>query len=79
MTSAPIVAVEAGVFEIVTYRVFIKYCAFSKILKYSGRLLSLFSLGPSVCTRTRQVEHQRHSRTGRVQKNHKILREKHNI
>ena len=32
-----------------------------------------------VCTHTRQVEHQRRSRTGRVQKNHKILRKKHNI
>ena len=26
-----------------------------------------------VCTHTRQVEHQRCNRTGRVQKNHKIL------
>ena len=34
--------------------------------------LSLFSLGVSVCTHTRQVEHQRCRRTGRVQKNHKI-------
>ena len=33
--------------------------------------LSLFSLGVSVCTHTRHVEHQRCSRTGRVQKNHK--------
>ena len=41
--------------------------------------LSLFSLGVSVCTHTRQVEHQRWSRTGRVQKNHNILRKKHNI
>ena len=47
-------------------RVFIKYCVFSKILKYipdSG--LFLFSL--SVCAHTRQVEHTRCSRTGRVQ------------
>ena len=36
--------------------------------------LSLLSLGVSVCTHTRQVEHQRCSRTGRVQKNVKILR-----
>ena len=36
--------------------------------------LSLFSLGVSVCTHTRQVEHQRCSRTGRVKKNHNILR-----
>ena len=33
---------------------------------------TLFSLGVSVCTHTRQLEHQRCSRTGRVQKNHKI-------
>ena len=39
---------------------------------------TLFSLGVSVCTHTRQVENQRCSRTGRVQKNHKILRKKHN-
>ena len=42
-------------------------------------LFSLFSLCVSVCTPTRQVENQRCSRTGRVQKNHKILRKKHNI
>ena len=41
--------------------------------------LSLFSLGVSVCTNNRQVEHPRCSRTGRVQKTHKILREKHHI
>ena len=40
---------------------------------------TLFSLGISVCTHTRQVENQRCSRTGRVQKNHKILRKKHNF
>ena len=45
---------------------------FSKILKYSGFCFSLFSLVVSVCTR--QVEHQRCSNTGRVQKNSKILR-----
>ena len=50
---------------------------FSKILKYSG--LFPFSLGVGVCTHTRQVEHQRCSRTDRVQKNHKILRKKHNF
>ena len=63
------------------YRVFIKYCVFfSKILKYipdSG--LSRFPVGVSVCTHTRQVEHQRCSRAGRVQKIHNILRKKHNI
>ena len=52
---------------------------FSKILKYSGLCFSLFSLAVSVCTHTRQVEHQCCSRTGRVQKNHQILRKKHNI
>ena len=36
--------------------------------------LSLFSLSVSVCTHTMQVELKRCSRTGRVQKNHKILR-----
>ena len=33
---------------------------------------TLFSLGVSVRTHTRQVENQRCSRTGRVQKNHNI-------
>ena len=73
-----------GLFSLVvksTYRVFIKYCVFTKILKYSG--LWPFSVFPrSQCvysTRTRQVEHQRSSRIGRVQKNHKKLRKKHNI
>ena len=47
-------------------RVFFKYCVFSKILIYIFR--TLFSLDVSVCTHTRQVEHQRCSRTGRVQK-----------
>ena len=37
---------------------------------------TLFSLGVSVCTHIRQVENQRCSRTGRVQK---ILRKKHRI
>ena len=56
------------------YRVFIKYCVFSKILKYfpdSG--LSRLPLDVSVCTHW-QVKHQRCSRTGRFQKNHNILR-----
>ena len=56
------------------YRVFIKYCFFSKILIYipdSG--LSWFPLGVSVCTQW-QVKHQHCSRTGRVKKNHNILR-----
>ena len=55
------------------YRVFIKYCVFFRFFKNipdSG--LSLFSL--SVCTHTWQIENQRCSKAGRVQKNHKILR-----
>ena len=40
---------------------------------------TLFSFGVRVCTQTRQVENQRCSRTRRVQKNHNILRKKHNI
>ena len=45
------------------YRVFIKYCVFLEDFKI---FRTLFSLGVSVCTHTRQVEHQRCSRTGRV-------------
>ena len=45
---------------------------FLKILKYSGLWPSAVSLCVSVCTHTRRLEHQRCSRTGRVQKNHKI-------
>ena len=56
-----------------SYRVFIKYCVFSEFLKI---FRTLFSLGVSVCTHTRQVENQRCSRTGRVEKNHKILGKK---
>ena len=51
------------------YRVFIKYCVFSKILIYFPD--SVFS-HVSMCTHARQVEHQRCSRTGRVQKIQKI-------
>ena len=47
---------------------------FLKNIPDSG--LSLFSLGISVCTHTKQVENQRCNRTGRVRKNHKILRKK---
>ena len=50
---------------------FIKYCVFFEDFKI---FRTLFSLGVSMCTHTRQVEHQRCSRTDRVQKNHKILR-----
>ena len=67
-----------GVLFLTLYRVFIKYCVFFRRFENipdSG----IFSLGVSVCTHTRQVENQRCCRTGRVQKNHKILRKKHNI
>ena len=53
-----------------TYRVFIKYCGV--FLEYFKIFRTLFSPGVSVCTHTRQVEHQRRSRTGRVQKNPKF-------
>ena len=44
-------------FRVNIYRVFIRYCVFSKEnIPNSG--LSLFSPGVSVCTHTRQVEHQ---------------------
>ena len=51
----------------VSYRVFIKYCNFVTIA-------FLCFLSVSVCVHTRQVEHRRCSRTGIVQKIHKILR-----
>ena len=57
------------------YRLFMKYCVFFRFFENildSG--LSLFSLCVSVCTHSRQVEHQRCSRTGRVQKIHRNLR-----
>ena len=57
------------------YSVFIKYCVFSEDIKiFPDSCLPLFSLGVSVCTHARQVEHQRYSRTGRVQKILKNLR-----
>ena len=49
-------------------------CFFQRFQNIPDSRLSLFSLGVSVCTHTRQVEHQRCSSTGRVQKNHNILR-----
>ena len=55
--------------------VFIKNCVFYEDFKIFRTLaFSLFFLGVSVCTHARQVEHQRCSRTGRVQKIKKILR-----
>ena len=45
------------VFRYRIYRVFIKYCVFFRFLKnIPDSDLSLFSLGVSVCTHTRQVE-----------------------
>ena len=64
------------------YRVFIKYCVFFEDFQIFRSLAFLcFPLVSRqfVYTHTRQVEHQRCSRTGRVQKSHKILRKKHNI
>merc|ERR1711860_442846 len=52
-----------------SYRVFIKYCVFfRRFLNMPDSCLYLFSLGVSMCTHTRQVEHQRCSRTGRIKK-----------
>ena len=54
-----------------SYRVLIKYCVFYEDLKIYFKLWSF----PGVCMCTRwQVEHQRRSRTGGVQKNHNIFR-----
>ena len=47
--------------------------------RYWNIFRTLFSLDVSVCTHTRQVENQRCSRTGRVQKNQNILKKKHDI
>ena len=50
---------------------------FPKILEYSRLCpFSVFPWCQCVYTHTRQVQHQRGSRTDRVQKNHKILRKK---
>ena len=51
---------------------FIKYCVFSKVFRIFGTLASLCFPLVSVCVYT----HQCCNRTGRVQKNHKILRKK---
>ena len=68
------------------YRVFIKLCVFSKILKYipdsglSRVSLSSVYIGLHALTTKWQVEqHKRCSTTGRVQKNHNILGKKHNF
>ena len=47
---------------------------FFEDFKIFRTLASLFSLGVSVRTHTKQAEHQRCSRADRVQKNHNILR-----
>ena len=58
------------------YRVFIKYCVFSKILKYIPDFgLSRCVHWTSCLDHKMQVEHQRCIRTGRVKKSHNILRE----
>ena len=49
---------------------------FGRFYNIPDSWLSLFSLCVCVCTNTRQVEHQRCSRDGRVQKNYNILRKK---
>ena len=61
------------------YRVFIIYCVFFRILKIFRTLAFLCFPSASVCVYTRQVEHHRCSKTGRVQKNHKVLRKKHTL
>ena len=61
-----------------TYRVFIKYCVFSKILIYFPDSV----LPRCQCVYTHKAGRKpahRCGSTGRVQKNNKILREKHNI
>ena len=59
------------------YRVFIKYCVFRKFLYIFRTLASLgVYTGLYAWTTKWQVEHQRYSRTGRVKKNHNILRKK---
>ena len=69
---------QMGYIQINRYRVFIKYCVFSKILRYipdSG--LYRFPLGVSEWTQW-QVKHQScSSRTCRVQKNQNNLSKKH--
>ena len=49
-----------------SYRVFIKYCVFSEDFKIFRTLVFLCFPSVSLCTHTRQVEHQRFNRTGRV-------------
>ena len=60
-------------------RVFITYYVFSDDFNIFRTRAFLCFPSVSVCvhTHTRQVENQRCSRTGRVQKNHNILRIKH--
>ena len=68
-----------GVSVFHSYRVFIKYCVFSKDFRIFWTLVFLCFRLVSVCTHTRQIEHQRCSRTDRVQKNQKNFRKKHMI
>ena len=71
--------IYSSIYSFITYRVLIIYCVFQIFKNIPDPGFSLFFLGVSVCTHTRQVENQRCSRTGRVQKNLKTLRKKHNI
>ena len=58
------------------YRVLIKYCVFFEDFKIfrTFAFLCFLSVSVCVCTHTRQVEQQRYSRKGRVQKIHNIVR-----
>jgi len=60
------------------YRVFIEYCVFSVDFKIFRTLVFLCFPSVPVCYKNHE-EHQRRSRTGRVQKNHQIFRKKHTI
>ena len=65
----------------VSYRMFNKYCVFLEDFKIFRTLAFLCFLSVSVRVQTQvgRTPAQRCSRTGRVQKNHKISRKKHNI
>ena len=51
-------------------------CFFEIFKNIPDSCLSQFSLGVSVCTPTRELEHQRCSRTGRVKKESQSFKEK---
>ena len=60
----------------IKYRVFIKYCVFSEFLKI---FRTLFSLGVSVRTHTRQVENQTAAELAELKKITKFKGKNHNI